>query len=96
MVGKMEEHVEEQWNKAEKKADMFACQRFRHRELSHMRRGIWGRYDHAVVGGKVSVNIGASYFVSTVCKGCLSLKPFYHILFDEGTGYLHVNSDIQP
>jgi hypothetical protein len=59
MVWKKEEHVEERWDKADKEADTLACQLLRHKQLSHMPRGICGRYDHAVVGGKVSVNTDA-------------------------------------
>jgi hypothetical protein len=81
MGWKMEEHVEEQEDKADEKADRLACQHFRHKKTSHMWRGICGRYDHAVVEGKVSVNTDASYFFSTVYIECLSLKPFYHILY---------------
>ncbi len=42
MIWNKEEHVEERWDKADKEADTLACLRFRHKQLSHMRRGICG------------------------------------------------------
>lgn len=75
MVRNMGEHVEEQEEKADGKAERLACQCFWHNELLHMCRSICVCQDY-VVEVKVSVNSNALYFYSTVSIKSLLLKPF--------------------